>query len=328
MKIEFFPYVLNLINHFTLSRHTSNFREVVFVKITHNEQFFFGEAAPNHRYNETQAQVIQELNTFNGVLTNDWQKRVKLSSTSCALQNATFNVTETKNNFLKITTKKEAAPTSYTLSIDSKNNLLKRLDLAKDFRILKIKLGNENDLETLKFLRKHTEKPFRIDANEGWTFEKAKFLLQECEKLNVELIEQPLPASQNELTAKLKNYTKIPLAADESLSGNFDLKEISECFDVVNLKCQKFGGILNTQKIAEKSLQLGLKLMVGCMIESSLGIFYASLLSSQASFIDLDGHLLISNDPFAGLLQVEDGKITIANQNQTPNFLEKKAWKH
>ncbi|TFG55784.1 MAG: dipeptide epimerase, partial [Candidatus Aminicenantes bacterium] len=156
-------------------------------------------------------------------------------------------------------------------------------------------------------IRAVTAKPLRVDANEGWkSKEEALDMINWMTGQGVELVEQPLPASQLEDYAWLKDRVKVPIFADESLIQASDLPRIAPYFHGFNIKLMKCGGVQEAVRLAGMARALGLKLMIGCMIESSLGISAGAAIASLFDHADLDGNLLVSNDPFRGVKTVKD----------------------
>jgi len=181
---------------------------------------------------------------------------------------------------------------------------------AADFGVYKIKVGTADDRKIIEGIRAVTDKPLRTDANEGWkTKEEALEMIDWMAGQGVELVEQPLPADRLEDYAWLKDRVKIPVFADESLIRPSDLPRIAPYFHGVNVKLMKCGGIQEAVRLAGMARSLGLKLMLGCMIETSLGISAGAAVASLFDYADLDGNLLISNDPFRGVKTVKDALV-------------------
>jgi L-alanine-DL-glutamate epimerase-like enolase superfamily enzyme len=185
---------------------------------------------------------------------------------------------------------------------------------AEPHPILKIKLGGGNDEEVMEAVRSVSTKTVRVDANEGWkTPELALEKIRWLAGLGVELVEQPLPAGQLDGMRWLKERSPLPLVADEDVHTASDLPGLVGAFHGINLKLMKAGGILEAIRTIHTARALGLRIMIGCMIESSLGITAAAQLGAMADWLDLDGNLLIQNDPFVGAV-TEQGKILLPDQ--------------
>ncbi len=184
---------------------------------------------------------------------------------------------------------------------------------ASDYPILKIKLGSENDQEIIKTIRKVTNKKIRVDANEGWrtkelALERIKWLEQE----NVEFVEQPLPASDLRGTAWVRERVSLPLIADENAVRLHDIPKLADAFDGINIKLMKSGGMRGAIQMIHTAKAFNMKIMLGCMIESSVAITAAAHLSPLVDYADLDGNLLITNDPFEGV-KVKGGKLMLCD---------------
>lgn len=196
--------------------------------------------------------------------------------------------------------------TSYSIGLTEPEAIARKIEAAAPYPILKVKLGGPDDRAVMATVRSLTDKPIRVDANEGWVNAyQALEMIRFLEDLDVELIEQPLPAKMLEEARWLREKTRIPLIADESTVIP-DFTRLKGAFDGVNIKLSKAGGIQGALQQIGTARALGLKVMIGCMIESSLGITAAAQLGALADYLDLDGHLLVSDDPYAGA-QVEQG---------------------
>jgi L-alanine-DL-glutamate epimerase-like enolase superfamily enzyme len=207
---------------------------------------------------------------------------------------------------------------SFTIGIDTPEKMQQKIHEAEGFPILKIKLGTPKDEEITCAVREVTDKPLRIDANEGWK-SKEEALEKICRLANdnIEFIEQPMPAGRIDEVHWLRQnlqdrQIQMPLFADEDAKTSADLPALAGAYDGINIKLMKSGGLQEALRMIALARGLGLKIMLGCMIESSVGITAAAHLSPLVDYADLDGHLLISNDPYAGL-QTADGKIILPN---------------
>lgn len=235
-----------------------------------------------------------------------------------AIEMACMQVMSKKKNvsvrtFLKINSPENPLCT-FTIGMDRKETVLKKLNEATDFKLLKIKLGGDNDLEILETICNYTSKQICIDANQGWkTYSHAVIMLKDLKNFPVVFVEQPLPKENLADMKRLKEISHLPLIADESFQTLNDLEKIAECFDGINIKLMKCGGINNALKIIEKAKQFNLNILIGCMSESSCGVAAAAQLAPLVDWVDLDGPLLISNNPFTGV-NYNDGKIFVDEQ--------------
>jgi L-alanine-DL-glutamate epimerase-like enolase superfamily enzyme len=201
-----------------------------------------------------------------------------------------------------------AAPvTSYTIGIDTVEGTRDRARRARGFRALKVKVGGAEDLERLAAVRAETDAPLRVDANEGWTLESARELVPALVELGVELIEQPFPAADVESFRALRELAPLPpVIVDEGCHDLRDVAPVAGYADGINVKLAKSGGLREAVRMVHAARALGLRVMLGCMVESQLGVAPAAQIASLTDFVDLDGHLLLADEPFRGL-QLEEG---------------------
>jgi L-alanine-DL-glutamate epimerase-like enolase superfamily enzyme len=192
-------------------------------------------------------------------------------------------------------------PTDFTIGIDEPAIVAERAARAGGFPALKIKCGGPEDLATLEAVRAVYGGPIRVDANTGWLPDEAVRLLPELERLGVELIEQPFPAGRLDQLRWLQERSPLPIVADESCVLPEDLDRLVGVVDGVNVKLAKCGGIGPAKRMLERARQLGFKTFLGCMEETSVGIAGSAVVASLADWVDLDGCLLLADDPFEGL---------------------------
>jgi L-alanine-DL-glutamate epimerase-like enolase superfamily enzyme len=192
-------------------------------------------------------------------------------------------------------------PTDFTLGIDEPAVVAERARRAGDFPALKLKVGGPSDLETVRAVRAVFDGPLRVDANTGWTPYGAVDLLPELERLGVELIEQPFPARNHADLRELQARCALPLVADESAVTIDDLDPLVGIVDGVNVKLAKCGGIGPAHRMLVRARQLGFRTFLGCMEETSIGIAASAAVAPLADWVDLDGCLLLAEDPVTGL---------------------------
>ncbi len=190
--------------------------------------------------------------------------------------------------------------TDYTIGIDPIEIMLKKI-AENPAPIYKIKVGGEDDLNKLKEIRKHTDANLRVDANAGWTFEQALEIIPVLETLGVELIEQPLHKDDYEGSAKLRGISSIPIIADESCVGIADVVKCKDVFDGINIKLTKCSGITLAMDMIKIARSHHMKIMLGCMNESSVGTAAMVHLSPLVDYLDADGPLLLAEDIATGL---------------------------
>lgn len=203
----------------------------------------------------------------------------------------------------------EAPATSYTLGIDTVEGTRDRARRAREFRALKVKVGGAEDLERLEAVREESAAPLRVDANEGWTLESARELMPELIRLGVELVEQPFPAADVESFHGLRELRpRLPVIVDEGCQNLADVAPAAAYADGINVKLAKSGGVREAVRMIHAARALGLRVMLGCMVESQLGVAPAAAIASLADWVDLDGHLLLADEPYTGL-RLEDGRV-------------------
>ncbi|MBP7707588.1 MAG: dipeptide epimerase [Candidatus Aminicenantes bacterium] len=305
-----------------LSRGTWTVRTNAFVRIEKDGVVGLGEAAPIARYNETAQTAAAFIDQARPVLDRDLRDyAVRLAeieavapgehAAKAALDMAILDwYARTLDvplwRFLGLG-KDKPVTTTYTIGIDEIPVMQAKTREASAFGVFKIKVGTPDDRKIIEGIREVTDKPLRADANEGWkTKEQALEMIEWMAPRGVELIEQPLPAVQLEDYAWLKERSPIPVFADESLIQPSDLPRIAPYFHGVNVKLMKCGGVQEAVRLAAMARTLGLKLMIGCMVETSVGISAGAAVASLFDYADLDGTLLISNDPFRGVQVVGD----------------------
>jgi L-alanine-DL-glutamate epimerase-like enolase superfamily enzyme len=195
----------------------------------------------------------------------------------------------------------EVPPTDFTLGIDEPSVVAERARRAADFPALKIKVGGPADVATLEAVRGVYDGPIRVDANTGWTPEGALALLPVLERLGVELIEQPFPAGRLDQLRDLQARSRLPIVADESAVTIADLDALVGVVDGINVKLAKCGGVGPAKRMLERARELGFRTFLGCMEETSIGIAASAVVSPFAEWVDLDGCLLLADDPVTGL---------------------------
>ncbi|MBI1803446.1 MAG: dipeptide epimerase [Ignavibacteriae bacterium] len=332
MKLTFEYIELKLRHTFTISRSSRDVEPCIIVSLEHDGIVGYGEAAPSERYGETPETVIAFLKKSDLIHFNDpFQLDEILSyiselapndfSARAAIDIALHDLIGKK---LKIPLWKmwglndHATPkTSFTIGIDSIEVIEKKVREASAYPILKVKVGIPQDKMIIKMIRKVTDKVIRVDANEGWkSKEEARDKILWLETQGVEFIEQPMPASQLDDIAWLRQYVNIPLIADESVLQLSDIPRIAGAFDGINIKLMKCAGLREAMRMIHTAKVMGMKVMLGCMIESSVGISAAAQLSPMVDYADLDGNILITNDPFDGV-KVVDGRLIL---NERPGL--------
>jgi L-alanine-DL-glutamate epimerase-like enolase superfamily enzyme len=209
----------------------------------------------------------------------------------------------------------DAPVTTFSIGIDTPEITREKVREAEAFPVLKVKVGLSSDEATIDAVRSATKKPLRVDANEGWRDrDEALRKIRWLETQNVEFIEQPMPADRFDDIRWLRERVNMPIIADEACLHPEDIPRLAEAYDGVNIKLDKAGGILQGYRMIQIARALGLKTMLGCMVSSSVAITAAAHLSPLVDYADLDGNLLISNDPYLGVT-FENGKLVLPNRS-------------
>ena len=301
---------------FGISRWTHSEFANVLVELRSGELVGYGEAAPNARYGESRerdtalldelAPEIADLLGPAGVeaycegLAAQGVPALRAGLSAAAWDLAGKQAGEPVWRLLGLA--RPSVRTSYTIAIGAPEEMLAQARAAAAFGTLKVKLGFDGDLELARVLALELpETTFRYDANEGWDRERAAATLAVLEDLGAELVEQPLPAADVKGMAWLKERTRVPLLADEAVSTLDDLDAAADAYDGVVVKLSKAGGIAGAFALISACTGRGLQVLLGCMVESSLGIAAALQLAGLADYVDLDGALLLADDPFTGV---------------------------
>lgn len=324
MELSWATYRIECIHPFGLSRGSADYYDIVFVYLSQNGIIGRGEAAPSKRYGETSAKIVSVL-----------EKGIEVPDTDDILESWEIGLTAQADGIKSLEAalsmaaidwwcQKEETPvyqyfkansnntplTSFTIAIGGLDTIPQKVKEADPYSIIKVKLGTDEDREIINAIRGCTDKPIRVDANEGWSLEQAVTMCAWLSGQNVEFVEQPLPANDLDEMSVLREESSLPIFADENSLSSEDIPEISYAFDGINIKLMKCGSLFEAKRMIDSAREHDLKIMLGCMVESSVGITAAANLSPLADFADLDGNLLITNDPYRGVT-VENGQLVL-----------------
>jgi len=314
----------------TISRNSSDYKDNVFVKIEKDGISGYGEAAPNVRYGEDAQKTTDRIESMRSLIEKSdlwhfvdlkaaiFQGITDQNCARCALDIAIMDWVGKKLGVplyrLWGLDKAKTPLTSYSIGIDTIDVIKRKVREAEKYPVLKIKVGKDNDEEIIGAVRSITDKPIRVDANEGWktkelALEKIKWLKQQ----GVEFIEQPMPSNMIEETKWLRERIDMPVVADEAVKTASDIPKLAEAYDGINIKLMKAGGVQEAMRMIQLAKAMNMKIMLGCMIESSIAISAAAHLTPLVDWADLDGNLLLAEDPFRGAT-VEKGKLILNDQ--------------
>ena len=304
-KVEIFP----LAHVFRISRGARTQAEVVTVTIEKDGVTGRGECVPYAHYNETVESVIKQIKSLpydidKETLQDTLPPGAARNAVDCALWD--FECKKRDQRIWEIAGIQAPRQkiTAYTLSLDEPENMFKQAKKNSNRALLKIKLGTPNDMPRLEAVRKGApNSEIIVDANEGWDAELYSFLAPELVRLGVKLVEQPLPANKDNDLIGLPR--PLPICADESCHDRKSLEKLVGKYDFVNIKLDKTGGLTEALQLKNRALEAGFKIMVGCMVGSSLAMAPATLIAQNATFVDLDGPLLLAQDRQHGLLYDE-----------------------
>jgi L-alanine-DL-glutamate epimerase-like enolase superfamily enzyme len=309
---------LKLRHTFTIARSSEDWARNVLVKLRCGSLESLGEASPQLFYGQSQqgclkallrmAPLLRDADPFDleATLARLRQRFPKEPSAIAAIDIALHDLICKK---LGLPLWKywgldpaKTPQTSFTIGIDTLQKVAQKVAEAEKYPVLKIKVGVASDLEIMREVRKLApKKTLRVDANCGWTVREAIRKAKVLERLGVEFIEQPVPAGNNAALKKIRDHIGLPLMTDESSLTPSDIPPLRGCVDGINVKLVKCGGLREAFRMIDTARACGLRIMIGCMIESSVLITAAAHLTPLLDYADLDGNLLITNDPFRGV---------------------------
>ncbi len=329
MKIRLHEYNLPLTHPFTISRGTVSVQGTLIVELQQDGISGFGEATVNSYYDAAMTDMRTRFTAMEPVLGGHtfrdtdsfWNLCAELlddapfvlAALDCAAHDLWGRLENTPVHRLWGLDPSDAVNSSFTIGIDEVDVMIAKLAEMPGWPIYKIKLGTANDLEIITVLREHTEATFRVDANCAWPAAKAAALSGEMARQGVEFIEQPLEPEAREAQAQLFRESALPLIADENCVSESDVPRCVDHFHGINIKLCKCGGLTPARRMIKTARDLGLKVMVGCMTESSVGISAAAQLAPLLDYADLDGAVLLAEDAAEGV-QLHQGKLTFPNE--------------
>jgi L-alanine-DL-glutamate epimerase-like enolase superfamily enzyme len=327
MRLVFRPYNLQFLHPFGVSSNTRTETQTFFVKITRGEISGYGEACLPAYLGGSEQGITASLEKAAMVL-RDLPDNVNLRSalsqivsvipgdnTALAAIDIALHDLFSRSEAIPVyqmlgLSRPEPKATSFTIAIDAADKLKQKIIEADDYSILKIKAGTRDDKKLIREIRRFTYKPLYVDVNQGWRDKHMVLdMIGWMKEQNVLLVEQPMPVNMYDEMAWVTEKSPLPTIADESARVPSDLDNIHGVFSGINLKLMKCGGIKPGVEMIQKARALGMKVMLGCMAESSCGVAAMSQLLQYADFVDLDAPLLYRNDPFSGI-NYQFGKIS------------------
>ncbi|MDH3688478.1 MAG: dipeptide epimerase [Gammaproteobacteria bacterium] len=289
---------------FTISRGSKYAADVIYVEVQQRGAIGRGECVPYARYGDTLDSVLQQIDAVRaelceGLSRDALQQRLPpgaaRNALDCALWDLQAKLTGQPVWKLAGLSKPQPVETAYTLSLDSVSNMAAMALEHADKPLLKLKLDSHNPSECVRAVRSSApDARIIVDANEAWSLDQLRHILPELAKLNVELIEQPLTASEDSLLEAIEHA--VALCADESFHHSGDIGTVRNRYNVVNIKLDKTGGLTEAIQCRRAALAAGLDVMIGCMVGTSLAMAPAMLIAHGARVVDLDGPLLLNQD--------------------------------
>lgn len=331
MKLTIHTYQLNTRKVFTTSHGSAAYRRCMIIELEQDGCSGYGEATEILYYGknlEAMIRLVKENQEWieNGVLLepklkfNEWLERFHQDRfVLCAIDMA-YHDLYGKLNHSSLTemwglARADNPISSLTVGIDTIDHMIDHID-QNPWPVYKIKLGTHHDLDIMRAIRKHTDLPLRVDVNEGWTAEQTISYSHDLKDLGIEYIEQPLPAIHDSEMIEVFKKSALPLFADESCHIPDDVEKCSGYFHGINIKLMKCGGLTPALEMILMARARGLKIMIGCMTETSVGISALGQILPLVDYADMDGSLLISNDPATGVY-LDQGKAIYPNVGGT-----------
>lgn len=330
IKLKIHQFDLPLQYPFTISRETITVQPVVIVELWQDGHHGYGEATANNYYGFTSDNICDAIESVRNQIehrslgdpTQLWSDlHPQLADNPfahCAIDQAAHDLWgkqhgQSVHRLWGLNTD-DCPLTDYTIGIDEIDVMVAKMNEFPDWPIYKIKLGTDRDLGIVHQLRQHTSATFRVDANCGWTAEETIRNSATLKDLGVEFIEQPLPADQWEAMRTVRHQSALPVIADESCIVEGDVDRCASHFHGINIKLMKCGGLTPARRMIDRARQLGLKVMVGCMTESTVGISAIAQLLPLLDYVDMDGALLLAKDIASGVT-IHQGRCVFPDVN-------------
>ena len=329
LQLSFFPYELKLRHAFNLAKYSRTTTPDVQVTLTWNGITGYGEASMPPYLGESVDSVTKFLSSLDmsqftdpfrmeDILAYVDQKAPKNSAAKASVDIALHDLLGKVMGqpWYKIwgLSPEKTPNTSYTIGIDKPDMVRLKVKEAAPYKVLKVKMGLDQDRETIEVIRSMTNVPICVDVNQGWTDrEHALRMIDWLAERNCLFVEQPMPKENIDDIAWLKSRSSLPIIADEAFQRIGDIPKLAEAYDGINIKLMKSTGLNEAYKMIVLGRALGMKIMIGCMTETSCAVSAAAQLAPLVDFADLDGNLLIANDRFSGMT-IKDGKITLVDK--------------
>ena len=329
MKLSYMPYELQLRHAFNLAKYSRTTTPDVQVQIELDGIVGYGEASMPPYLGESVESVCKflsqvDLSQFSdpfrmeeildyvdGIAPNN---RAAKASIDIALHDLLGKIMGQPWYKIWGLSPEKAPNTSFTIGIDKADVVRQKVLEAEPYKVLKVKMGLDNDKELVEIIRSMTDRPICVDANQGWSDKhKALEMIEWLYDKNCLFVEQPMPKEMLDETAWLREHSNLPIIADEAFQRLGDIKRFHGVYDVINIKLMKSTGLHEAYQMVTLARALDMKIMVGCMTETSCAVTAAAQISPLVDWADLDGNLLIANDRFDGI-KIVNGQVTIPDR--------------
>ncbi len=329
LNLTFFPYELQLRHAFNLAKYSRTTTPDVQVRLEYDGLVGYGEASMPPYLGESVDSVSKFLSSLDLSQFSDPfriediheymdsvapNNRAAKASVDIALHDLLGKIMGQPWYKIWGLNPEKAPSTSFTIGIDKADVVRQKVDEASPYNVIKVKMGLDNDKELVEIIRSKTDRPICVDANQGWSDkEKALEMCHWLSERNCLFVEQPMPKEMIKETAWLRERSPLPIIADEFMQRLPDVRRAAEAYDGINIKLMKSTGLHEAYKMAVLAKSLGMKVMLGCMTETSCAVTAAAQLAPMVDWADLDGNLLIANDLFDGI-KIVNGKVTIPDR--------------
>ncbi len=328
LKLHFYPYDLQMAHTFTVAEMSRNTTPVVLTQLEYDGLTGYGEASMPPYLGESHETVLKFLNKLDMeqftdpfrmdeildyVGSVDEGNRAAKASVDIALHDLVGKMVNQPLYRLWGLSPEKTPVTSFTIGIDKPDVVVAKTKEAARFKVLKVKLGRGNDKEMINSVRSITNVPLYVDVNQGWSDKyKALDMIHWLKEQGVVFVEQPMPVDQTDDMAWLTQHSPLPTVADEAFHRLPDVVKFKDVYSGINVKLMKSTGLREALKMITVARAMNMKILMGCMVESSCAVSAAAQLSPLVDWADLDGNLLITNDVYEGV-KVIDGKLTLNN---------------
>ncbi len=323
MQLILKKFTLQLKHTFSISRESNDFQDTLIVGLSKDGHTGYGEATSNNYYGISVESMVNEIKgiqneildfelsdpkKFHAFLTEKGLTNFSICALDLAAHDLHGKLLNRPLHEIWKTNTTTYPTTNYTIGLDSIEKMVAKMK-ETPWPIYKIKLGTNSDIAIIKELRKHTDAIFRIDANCAWRAKETIFNAPLLKELGVEFLEQPLKADDWQGMEQVMHHSVLPVIADESCIVEKDVEKCALHFNGINIKLTKCGGLTPALRMIAEAKEFGLKVMVGCMTESTVGISAIAQLLPQLDYVDMDGAMLLAEDIADGVQISSDGKV-------------------